>query len=274
MKMKKFFLSTLYFVTLSLLFAACSGSNEPENKSFDIQITEIGSNTVTAIITPSNDNMEWTYSIFLTAEARELGFKGYIIEDFRKEGITYAYLSESHVIYHGKREIIVPFPSAGAEYTLCIFYVDKELNIISDVFSRSFYTSSTGYIDLGLPSGKLWGKEPPCASVNYASIPSAFVKYLPTKAEWQELIDNCDFKWDAISKSFCVKGRNGISIWLDRTVAGENKAYYWSCTGYDITNTYRWVLVLEEDKAPEFTTMPNFAAVGVMQVIPNPNSVQ
>ena len=270
--MKNFF-SLFAFVAIMITFAACGG-NEPENKSFDIQITEIGGNVVKAIITPSNDNMEWTYSLFLTSDARELGFKEYIIEDFRKEGITYAYLSECHVIYHGKREIIVPFPSAGAEYTLCVFHVDKELNIISDVFSRSFYTSSTGHIDLGLPSGKLWGKEPPCASVNYASIPSAFVKYLPTKAEWQELIDNCAFKWDAISKSFYAKGRNGKSIWLNRTVAGESKAYYWSCTGYDITNTYRWVLVLEEDKAPEFTTMPNIAAVGVMQVIPSPNSVQ
>lgn len=62
---------------------------------------------------------------------------------------------------------------------------------------------------------------------------------IPTKAEWEELINNCE--WTADSYGFTVKGPNGNSIYLracgQGTYKGLPRESY--CTGYYLTSNLR-----------------------------------
>ena len=100
------------------------------------------------------------------------------------------------------------------------------------------------YIDLGLPSGRVW------ATMNYgATSEEDFGNYLkwssrkevednwgkewstPTSNDFKELIDNCNISWIVVGNSVNgvrVTGKNGKSIFLP-------------ATGYNISNTYQLV---------------------------------
>lgn len=82
------------------------------------------------------------------------------------------------------------------------------------------------YVDLGLPSGSLW------ATVNYgAQKPEGYGTYspcgtnisswgnkwtLPSKSDFQELIDECEWTWTTINNvnGYSIKGRNGNTMFL------------------------------------------------------------
>lgn len=107
------------------------------------------------------------------------------------------------------------------------------------------------YVDLGLPSGKLWAK------TNYGSTTEdgygSYVDWLnngiittywgkdwatPTKVDIQELYDNCSFTWGYSSNNVygCfIQGKNGNSIFLP--AAGFRINGYDQSTGKDI---YYW----------------------------------
>lgn len=83
------------------------------------------------------------------------------------------------------------------------------------------------YVDLGLPSGTKWAtcnigaSTPSRAGIDYLREEATTVAkqqggYLPTKADFVELIDYCH--WREIDKDgmkgFCVIGRNGNSIYI------------------------------------------------------------
>ena len=108
------------------------------------------------------------------------------------------------------------------------------------------------YVDLGLPSGKLW------ATTNYgAASPSAYGSYVewsssdvvksswgsrwytPTRDDIMELINNCTWTWgnlDGIS-GYTVKGNNGNTIFLPAAgvkmgsvMNAGSWVYYWTST--------------------------------------------
>ena len=73
---------------------------------------------------------------------------------------------------------------------------------------------------------------------------------MPTKAEFEELVKKCDWKWTTLDgvSGYRVTGKNGNSIFLPAAGwrfgtslyhAGED-GFYWSSTplGYDIWNAY------------------------------------
>ena len=82
------------------------------------------------------------------------------------------------------------------------------------------------YVDLGLPSGSLW------ATVNYgAQKPEGYGTYYsngtkisgwgekwttPTKNDFQELIDECEWTWTTINNvnGYSIKGKNGKTMFL------------------------------------------------------------
>ncbi len=79
----------------------------------------------------------------------------------------------------------------------------------------------SAYTDLGLPSGTLWRNSNERDTTEYFMPQEASYKYddaLPTKAQWEELIDNC--KWEWTKNGATVTGPNGNSIFLPAD--GEN----------------------------------------------------
>ena len=96
---------------------------------------------------------------------------------------------------------------------------------------------SQGYVDLGLPSGTLWGTTNEDGLYDYDSAVREFGSKLPTKEQFKELIDKCRWSWTG--SGYKVTGPNGNSINLPaagyRGCRGEvNKVgfrgYYWSST--------------------------------------------
>lgn len=109
-----------------------------------------------------------------------------------------------------------------------------------------------GYVDLGLPSGTLWknqneGRD--YARYTYDSAVSKFGNKLPTKEQFEELKNECEWSW--IGSGYKFTGSNGVSIILPaaglRTCNGDVKevgtgAHYWSSTPYG--SDYAWGLRL------------------------------
>ena len=106
-------------------------------------------------------------------------------------------------------------------------------------------TDSGEYVDLGLPSGTKWkttNETNPNDEYDFYTYGEAVEKFgeqLPTKEQFQELIDNCTWSWDDTKKGCLVVGTNGNSIFLQaagvRNCDGdeyflESFGGYWSST--------------------------------------------
>ena len=80
--------------------------------------------------------------------------------------------------------------------------------------------NSLQFVDLGLPSEKLWASEnvkDENGNEVYLTFDKAVETYgkdLPSKEDWKELFDNCSCKWKRKEKGFYLTGPNGNSIFL------------------------------------------------------------
>ena len=72
---------------------------------------------------------------------------------------------------------------------------------------------------------------------------------VPTKDQWQELIDECQWTWDDTKKGYNIVGPNSKSIflpakgWIHDTNGLINVGYdgiYWTATAYD--KDYAWYI--------------------------------
>lgn len=111
--------------------------------------------------------------------------------------------------------------------------------------SRKQDITRYNYVDLGLPSGKLWATENVNGDEDHFAFDEAvktFGKNLPSKEDWKELFDNCSYKWNKKKKGFDITGSNGNSIFLP--AAGYRSGvsvyyvgsygYYWSSSVLDM----------------------------------------
>ena len=113
--------------------------------------------------------------------------------------------------------------------------------------SSSSADDSTGYTDLGLPSGTIWKNYNATGFYTYDEAVSKFGNRLPTKEQWGELKDECQWSWNG--NGYKVTGPNGNSIVLpasgcrycDGSVYGVGSyGRYWSSTPED--SDYAWYL--------------------------------
>ena len=109
------------------------------------------------------------------------------------------------------------------------------------------------YVDLGLSSGKYWstvnyGANLPEGGGEYVDFPrSDIVSYhwgsnwrIPTKDEYQELINECEWSWTSMNgvNGYIIKGKNGNTVFLPaaglRTdafgISNKSSLHYWTMT--------------------------------------------
>ena len=114
--------------------------------------------------------------------------------------------------------------------------------------------SSGAYVDLGLSSGTLWktsneenASDAEYDFFTYDEAVSQFGDKLPSREQWMELDNECDWTWTGMG--YKVLGPNGKSISLPAagyrgcsgSVGGVGSyGHYWSSTPYD--SDYAWNL--------------------------------
>lgn len=94
------------------------------------------------------------------------------------------------------------------------------------------------YIDLGLPSGRLWASENAEGYYTYDEAKEKFGELLPKPEAFQELWRECRWLWDVKKKGMIVVGPNKNTIFLPAsgcrsTASGDfcdvnSGGYYWS----------------------------------------------
>lgn len=112
----------------------------------------------------------------------------------------------------------------------------KQNKLTKDTFNPEAFT----FVDLGLPSGKLWAAENVKVEAEthftFDKAVKLFGNNLPSREDWKELFDNCKYEWEKETKGYTVTGPNGNSIFLPaagyRNSTGVyfvgSYGYYWS----------------------------------------------
>ena len=99
--------------------------------------------------------------------------------------------------------------------------------------------TSAGYTDLGLPSGTKWKNFNATGYYTFDHAKERFGRRIPTQAQWEELVEECQWTWKG--NGYTIKGPNGNSIFLPadgyRTCKGKENGIgycgcYWSSTLY------------------------------------------
>ena len=98
------------------------------------------------------------------------------------------------------------------------------------------------FIDLGLPSGRLWASENAEGYYTYDKAKEKFGEMLPEPEAFKELWVECQWLWDAKKKGMIVIGPNNNTIFLPAFGCRNNASdslfnvgsggYYWSYYPY------------------------------------------
>ena len=116
--------------------------------------------------------------------------------------------------------------------------MSKVENLTKETFNVEGFT----YVDLGLPSRRLWATENAPGYYTYDEAKAVFGLNLPKAAALVELWEECDWTWDNKKKGMTVTGPNGNSIFLPASGYRYNASgglnnvgsngYYWSYASY------------------------------------------
>ncbi len=113
---------------------------------------------------------------------------------------------------------------------------------------ETFNPDAFKYVDLGLPSGRLWATEnAPDYYTHYEAV-DIFGKFLPKAVAIAELVEECKWTWNSDKKGYDVVGPNGNSIFLPASgyrgrASGAlgsvgSSGYYWSFASYSQASAY------------------------------------
>ena len=100
------------------------------------------------------------------------------------------------------------------------------------------------FIDLGLPSGRLWTTENEEGYYAYDEAKEKFEELLPKPDAFVELWEECQWLWDVKNKGMIVVGPNKNTIFLPASGCQDynsginslngSRGYYWSQSLYNI----------------------------------------
>ena len=264
--MKKFF----YLFAASLVafsFASCepnkpsrpSDDDDPKPKKLKFQLdVNIESPTkATWTVTPS-DTTAWYFCDCNTMDnLRKLApsleqIPEYIMNVFKSEGFTFDALRDmKHPSYvrKGEWKAVIGGLDPSTEYVLFVFPIDTNLNVKGDIVYQTFTTMPEGYVDLGLPSGTLWKyHNEPSLWNDYEDAIVEFGDAIPSLSQWEELINNCTWTYDAEQGSYIIEGANGYTISMScggyRYCGGSSghpsstEGWYWTSTSTDEDKAY------------------------------------
>lgn len=111
------------------------------------------------------------------------------------------------------------------------------------------------YIDLGLPNGTLWCKYNEEGYYTYDRAMENFKNNLPSKDQFNELINECNWEWD--ENGYNVVGPNGNSIFLPAMGYHNGSGikfdvgfcgFYWSSTQISCYYNNAWNLDFNVDE--------------------------
>ena len=155
----------------------------------------------------------------------------------------------------------------GLWITLSVVFLAIITMFAVNTYQINQYESRYGYVDLGLPSGTLWKKVNEGAdrtnfgqtNYTYDEAISKFANNLPTKEQFEELINNCKWYWEG--NGYKLVGPNGNSIYLpaagfldcDGNMRGAC-GVYWSSTPYDSDDA--WCFYFVSDGVYIITSLP------------------
>jgi len=111
------------------------------------------------------------------------------------------------------------------------------------------------FVDLGLPSGTLWATENTDGTLqlhDYRDARGRYLGLLPSREQFQELIDLCKWDWDRERKEFVITGPSGASISLPAAGSFYNRhrraygkeGYYWTSTMSEGRKGHAWYLFM------------------------------
>ena len=83
---------------------------------------------------------------------------------------------------------------------------------MQNTLPQVYNTSKRTFVDLGLPSGTLWLKEPDNTFCTWQEAVDKFGKNLPTLEQFKELFENCFWYWNESNKEWIITGPNHQTI--------------------------------------------------------------
>ena len=101
--------------------------------------------------------------------------------------------------------------SAGTTYYVCAYATNEAGTSYGEI--KSFTTLfESPYVDLGLPSGTKWMDKNQSGYYDYDTAKRIYGLRIPTKMQWEELMNLCTWKWTG--NGYMVVGLNGNYIIL------------------------------------------------------------
>ena len=110
-----------------------------------------------------------------------------------------------------KRKLTITLEQAREWYSKGGDLKDVALSVFTE---EELCKKKKQWIDLGLPSGKLWASENEEGYYTWNRACEKFGDNLPKLTDFAELYDYCKWEWDTKKKGMNVIGSNGNSIFL------------------------------------------------------------
>lgn len=125
-------------------------------------------------------------------------------------------------------------------------------SVLNDALQKqnSLQMSKCCYIDLGLPSGTLWSIdfERDVDEIQYLSYCQVENLNIPTKEQWNELVEKCEWRYDNDNDVFMVLGPNGNILTFAKT---EYKRFENTISFPIKAGTYFWLKNDNADNSAE-----------------------
>ncbi len=225
---------------------------EPLTFNFDIEVLS----TMAFWNIYASDTSVWFYGSYNSLEYFNETYSSIeeapqqIMDGWKEDGITFddllnTYRRLNKGVWGGGNIALKP----NTEYIIYVFPIDTALNVTGEIAYQTFTTLPEGYVDLGLPSGTLWKKESePSLWNDYEDAIVEFGDAIPSQTQWEELINNCTWTYNADQGAYIIRGKNGNTISMDcagyRYCDGSSghpsstEGWYWTSTSTDEDNAY------------------------------------